>query len=158
LTGVSNILTRIVADCLRFAWLKLIHSLRRSFLSFTSMQRGSSILHPDSTASHQSGSVPSFRPCIRSQLAPGLLLPNSSAQNQTQLPLPPPRKQNTACDACRCTLHPYSTCHSMSYHLISGRGRSSAIECQGKTRYVLPHRHPLELHPNLVIQCQVIYF
>jgi len=43
---------------------------------------------PDSISNHQSG----------------LLLPNSSVQNQGQdyaKSLPPPRKQNTACDACR---------------------------------------------------------
>ena len=65
---------------------------------------------------------------------PGVLLPTPSMQDQIHelaKTLPPPRKQNTACDACRSVLsRPYAPI------LISAEpARSSATGCMGKTRH-----------------------
>ena len=57
--------------------------------------------------------------------APGLVLPTPSMQNQIHelaKTLPPPRKQNTACDACRCAAIAHTHPIALS-QLHSGRGK-----------------------------------
>ena len=66
----------------------------------------------------------------------GLVLPTPSMQNQMHelaKTLPPPRKQNTACDACRSANQLVSLRHA-HITLCIDLARSSAIGCPVRTR------------------------
>lgn len=73
-------------------------------------------------------------------------MPSQSAQSQMHelaKTLPPPRKQNTACDACRSG-GPRFVSHSTHHPLpqLSGHERSSAIESPATIKLVVDFRSP----------------
>ena len=92
---------------------------------------------------------PRYSPCPDSELIAmkptalkGFNFSTPSVQNQIHelaKTLPPPRKQNTACDACRCAVHSYmEPVPTLDDRLCyPGLAKSSAINYLGRTRYIL---------------------
>ena len=70
----------------------------------------------------RSGTVHSLWPSSLSNAHKGLVLPTQSVQNQIHelaKSLPPPRKQNTACDACRCFRPPpFDASFNLTVHQV----------------------------------------
>jgi hypothetical protein len=76
---------------------------------------------------------------------PALSLPSPSVQNQIHelaKTLPPPRKQNIACDACRCALNPLSL---VSFHSLIPQRLASLSRPPHRQRKVKCHQLPGQL-------------